>query len=496
MSSARKRYVALGVDIVWTRGLIMAQRLTDAIAKRLPIPAKGNRIYYDTEVGGFGARITAAGARSYVLTYRVRGGRQRRYTIGSATEWQATAARDEAQPPQAACGSGWRSAGELEDDGGAATVADLCERFEGGASAAQAGIDAGGLPVLHQRSYPAGARPMKVADVTWSDVDALHRKITKAGQPYQANRAMRRSKMFSLAIRWHMRPDNPVKGIERNQEHKRKRYLSGAELARLPRRGADADRKRRTSSVAATDRLSLWRSHGRPVGGFRSGRRDVVKPGSTTKQRTDHITPLSAPARQLLAEIRRRSEGSPMGFPGPIAPPVTGSRSRKHGERSARPRNRRSAPSRSAAFVRQPAGERRGLAAADWRFARAQQPGHDTPLCAPFRRPAARSGRARRRRNQQRRKADQSGHVMSEPLRIWVIPPGYRSLRMCCRSLATTSLEIALCQGCGRRSNSMFTPVVSSLFGLRRGAHSPAASGSKMPEPIILLFPNRMVASN
>ena len=30
-----------------------------------------------------------------------------------------------------------------------------------------------------------------------------------------------------------MRPDNPVKGVERNQEHKRKRYLSGEELARL-----------------------------------------------------------------------------------------------------------------------------------------------------------------------------------------------------------------------------------------------------------------------
>ncbi len=75
---------------------------------------------------------------------------------------------------------------------------------------------------------------MKVADVAWADVDALHRKITKAGHPYQANRVIAAlSKMFSLAIRWHMRPDNPVKGIERNQEHKRKRYLSGDELARL-----------------------------------------------------------------------------------------------------------------------------------------------------------------------------------------------------------------------------------------------------------------------
>ncbi len=32
-----------------------------------------------------------------------------------------------------------------------------------------------------------------------------------------------------------------------------------------------------------------------------------IKPGSSTKQRSDHVTPLSAPARQLLAEIRQRT---------------------------------------------------------------------------------------------------------------------------------------------------------------------------------------------
>jgi integrase len=39
--------------------------------------------------------------------------------------------------------------------------------------------------------------------------------------------------MFSLAVRWGWRADNPCKGVERNPEHKRTRYLSGPELARL-----------------------------------------------------------------------------------------------------------------------------------------------------------------------------------------------------------------------------------------------------------------------
>ena len=41
------------------------------------------------------------------------------------------------------------------------------------------------------------------------------------------------SKMFNLATRWGWRTENPAKGIERNPEQKRRRYLSAAELARL-----------------------------------------------------------------------------------------------------------------------------------------------------------------------------------------------------------------------------------------------------------------------
>ena len=41
------------------------------------------------------------------------------------------------------------------------------------------------------------------------------------------------SKMFNLAIKWQWRADNPVKGVERNQEVKRNRYLSGDEITAL-----------------------------------------------------------------------------------------------------------------------------------------------------------------------------------------------------------------------------------------------------------------------
>src|SRR5262245_22245136 len=78
-------------------GSMAIQHLTDAVIKRLPTPAKGNRVFYDDDVTGLGARITAAGARSFILSYRTRTGRERRYTIGSCGDWSTTAARTEAR---------------------------------------------------------------------------------------------------------------------------------------------------------------------------------------------------------------------------------------------------------------------------------------------------------------------------------------------------------------------------------------------------------------
>ena len=74
----------------------MAQRLTQTIVRTLDPPARGNRILYDTELKGFGCRVTAAGARAFILNYRTRSGRERRFTIGKHPVWTVTAAREEA----------------------------------------------------------------------------------------------------------------------------------------------------------------------------------------------------------------------------------------------------------------------------------------------------------------------------------------------------------------------------------------------------------------
>jgi integrase len=287
----------------------MASKLTDAVVKALPLPAKGSRIFYDLGVKGFGIRITSAGARAFILNYRTRLGRERRFTIGSFPDWQTGAARTEAAELKRQIDRGGDPLGEIKAGRAAPTVADLCARFEAEylprkrpstQQTYKQQIAAEIIPALGQ---------LKVANVTFADIDDVHRAITKRGRPYRANRVLALlSRMFSMAIRWHMRVDNPCKGIERNQEHKRRRYLSADELTRL------AKALDEHSDQQSADTIRLLLLTGARRGEVLQARWDDFdltsatwrKPGATTKQKTEHEVPLSSAAVQLLADLRQR----------------------------------------------------------------------------------------------------------------------------------------------------------------------------------------------
>jgi integrase len=288
----------------------MSLRLTDSGIKRLPTPESGNHITYDDAVKGFGVRVTAAGGRAFILNYRRKlDGRERRITIGSFPDWSTTAAREEAKRLKRAVDGGADPVGEQEDSRAAPTVADLCARFERDY-----------LPrnrpttqrvyrqQIHTDILPAFGRT-KVAAVSHSDVDAFHHRLS-ARAPTHANRTVAvLSRMFSLAIRWGWRIDNPCKGVERNQENKRHEYLTGAQISRLSEALAKLEDK------AAANAVRLLLLTGARRGELLAAKyADVnleagvwTKPGATTKQRTEHRVPLSAAAVQLLTEMRAQA---------------------------------------------------------------------------------------------------------------------------------------------------------------------------------------------
>jgi integrase len=80
------------------------RNLSEETIRRLPAPAKGNSITYfagATVQGakaprGFGVRVTASGARAFILNYRLRG-HEHRFTIGAWPDWSALKAVREAR---------------------------------------------------------------------------------------------------------------------------------------------------------------------------------------------------------------------------------------------------------------------------------------------------------------------------------------------------------------------------------------------------------------
>src|SRR5437868_176988 len=79
-------------------------KLNERLVNRLPVPQRGNKIFYFAGAvlqgarapRGFGVRVTAGGTKSFVMNFRIKG-REYRYTIGGFPDWSALRAVREAR---------------------------------------------------------------------------------------------------------------------------------------------------------------------------------------------------------------------------------------------------------------------------------------------------------------------------------------------------------------------------------------------------------------
>jgi integrase len=307
----------------------VAEKLTEGGIKALKPPKRGSFLVWDSEVTGFALRIftpTRAhpeGARTFLLSYWINGS-ERRYRIGSWPDWSVTAARAEAKAVRQRIDRGEDPASERREQREAPTMVELAERYRSEhlpRKSEQSQHD-DGVMIGHILRHVGADR--RVADVHYGDIVALHRAITDSGHPVLANRTVAcASRMFSLALKpmagevkpWRDQAQgNPCKGIERNQEQAKDRFLSSAEIAAVVE-GLDA-----YGRTSAADCLRLIMLTGcRPGEAMLATWAQLdaqpgfwIKPSSHTKQRKEHRLPLSAPALQLIADIRvRRGEVDP-----------------------------------------------------------------------------------------------------------------------------------------------------------------------------------------
>jgi integrase len=308
--------------------------LRDAEAK----PGVSYQIF-DTEVIGFAARIQASGARTFTIDYR-HAGRQRRMTIGRWPEWSVTAARERAKELRRAIDDGQDPLSAREDLREAPRVKDMITRYIAEHLPKLAKHNAGDqTSMLRKMVEPAWGNRL-VTEITKSDV-AKFLDFVAEGRPRPSkekpnNRARKLQghkptpiranrmgevlrKMFTLAVEWGWRTDNPAQGFHRRIEHARETFLTPDELTRLAKVLDNAEDQR----AAAIIRLCMLT--GARVGEVRTAQFEQFnldyaiwsKPASTTKQRKIHRVPIS---QDVAAIVRLRQDvvprGNPWLFPG------------------------------------------------------------------------------------------------------------------------------------------------------------------------------------
>jgi integrase len=256
----------------------MRLRLTKTVVDGLEA-RRGELVVYDDDVKRLALRVYPTGRKVYLLRLRV-DGRQRWYTIGAHGDpWTVETAREEAAR---VLGQGATIA-KLRETGAAPpsllhpvearergrripTLADFARRYleeHAGPHKAPATVTADrsllgllvddeGEPVKGEDGKPAPPRAgtilaelgrLRVDRVTRAEVTAYH--LSLRDTPTRANRALALlSHMFTMAEKWGVRADgsNPCRHVERFAETRRERFLSAAELARLGKALAAADK--------------------------------------------------------------------------------------------------------------------------------------------------------------------------------------------------------------------------------------------------------------
>ncbi|MEQ9487626.1 MAG: tyrosine-type recombinase/integrase [Alphaproteobacteria bacterium] len=313
----------------------MATKITKRTVDAAKVGAK-DTFLWDSEIKGFGLKVTPKGRKVYVLQYRFQGS-LRRYTIGAhGSPWTADKARDEALRLLNLAKDGTDPATARQSEKDAITLSALCDLYlvdgVNGKSPSTLATDKGRIerhikPLLgRKRVKDLDANDIKkfMRDVasgkTATDIKTgKHGRARVTGGEGTANRTVGLlGGILSFAIDGGIRSDNPVHGVKRYAEKRSERFLSPQELARLGDALALAERT--GENQVAINGIRLLILTGCRKSEILALQWEYVNfeteylelPTSKTGQKR---VPIGAPALDLLASMPRIN-GNPYVLPG------------------------------------------------------------------------------------------------------------------------------------------------------------------------------------
>jgi integrase len=304
----------------------ITKRLVDATEARA-----GTVIVWDSDVKGYGLRVTAGGTKAYIVKYRAGRGRnapQRRLTIGKhGSPWTPELARREALRLLGEVAKGSDPAEARKAEARTMTLAALCDLYlaEGTGHKKPTTLKADRGRIRNHIAPTLGR--MRIDAITRADVERMLREVTagKTAAPTPAKKPRGKlsqggrgtaaqalavlGAVMSFAVGRGLREDNPVRGVKKPPVRKMERFLSEAEIARLGE-ALDAEVKATSDPYpAAAIRLLLLSGCRRSeILGLRwewidFERAMIFLPDSKTGRKPVY---LNAPALDVLAKLPRQ----------------------------------------------------------------------------------------------------------------------------------------------------------------------------------------------
>ena len=213
------------------------ERITKRIVDSLR-PTDRDQFVWDTDVRGFGIKVTSSGKRTYVIQYRLPGrgrrGFAKRIVLGDHGLLTPDEARKRAKQELGKVAQGLDPSAERSAQKGAPTVKEFGEAFLADVEARRKPATAVEYTRLWKKHVIPAFGTKTVAAVTSVECRRLHRAMRET--PFLANRvAAMLGAFFSFAAKEGLVPprSNPAHEIEFYAEAPRDRFLTADEFRRL-----------------------------------------------------------------------------------------------------------------------------------------------------------------------------------------------------------------------------------------------------------------------
>lgn len=293
-------------------------KLTNGVAPTLTCPAGQHvpQIYWDTDLPGFGVRVSPRGKAVFFVQYRDKLGKQEKLTLGDARNMKANKAREAAETAMSQVQLGENPQATLRAKRQGDRVIDLVDAYL-----------ARQKMKLRERSYTEVERALKKAAkplhqhkaeaVSRREIANLISKIAETSGAVAANRVRANlSAMWTWSLKeGRVEGGNPVAYTNKaTQERPRDRVLTDAEVAliwRCTNTGHDYDRIVRVLMLTAARREEVGGMRWCEVAVTPEGSGIWTIPGDRAKNGDEHEVPLGVLAIEQLPPAR---DGLPIVF--------------------------------------------------------------------------------------------------------------------------------------------------------------------------------------